>query len=176
MLEFNKILGELVVLEAKNALNIRQLGNKEKLPMDLLLLADPSREMVMAYANRGECYVAEIEEKVIGVYILLPARPGIVELANVAVAKEHQGKGFGKRLVLDAIRRAGKRGFKTIEVGTGNSSISQLALYQKCGFRISGVDRGFFVRHYAETIYENGIRCRDMVRLSLDLVETTCKG
>lgn len=130
----------------------------------------------MAYANRGECYVAEIEEKVIGVYILLPARPGIVELANVAVAKKHQGKGFGKRLVLDAIRRAGKRGFKTIEVGTGNSSISQLALYQKCGFRISGVDRGFFVRHYAETIYENGIRCRDMVRLSLDLVETTCKG
>ncbi|KGT39255.1 acetyltransferase [Heyndrickxia coagulans P38] len=163
-------------MEAKNALNIRRLGGKEKLPMDLLLLADPSREMVMAYANRGECYVAEIEEKVIGVYILLPARPGIVELANVAVAKEHQGKGFGKRLVLDAIRRAGKRGFKTIEVGTGNSSISQLALYQKCGFRISGVDRGFFVRHYAETIYENGIRCRDMVRLSLDLVETTCKG
>lgn len=132
--------------------------------------------MVMAYANRGECYVAEIEEKVIGVYILLAARPGIVELANVAVAKKHQGKGFGKRLVLDAIRRAGKRGFKTIEVGTGNSSISQLALYQKCGFRITGVDRGFFVRHYAETIYENGIRCRDMVRLSLDLVETTCKG
>lgn len=168
--------GELAVLEAKNALNIRRLGGKEKLPMDLLLLADPSREMVMAYANRGECYVAAIEEKVIGVYILLPARPGIVELANVAVAKEHQGKGFGKRLVLDAIRRAGKRGFKTIEVGTGNSSISQLALYQKCGFRISGVDRGFFVRHYAETIYENGIRCRDMVRLSLDLVETTCKG
>lgn len=163
-------------MEAKNALNIRRLGGKEKLPMDLLLLADPSREMVMAYANRGECYVAEIEEKVIGVYILLPARPGIVELANVAVAKEHQGKGFGKRLVLDAIRRAGKRGFKTIEVGTGNSSISQLALYQKCGFRITGVDRGFFVRHYAETIYENGIRCRDMVRLSLDLVETTCKG
>ncbi|SHE59615.1 Acetyltransferase (GNAT) family protein [Heyndrickxia coagulans DSM 1 = ATCC 7050] len=163
-------------MEAKNALNIRRLGGKETLPMDLLLLADPSREMVMAYANRGECYVAEIEEKVIGVYILLPARPGIVELANVAVAKKHQGKGFGKRLVLDAIRRAGKRGFKTIEVGTGNSSISQLALYQKCGFRISGVDRGFFVRHYAETIYENGIRCRDMVRLSLDLVETTCKG
>lgn len=163
-------------MEVKKALNIRQLGNKEKLPMDLLLLADPSREMVMAYAKRGECYVAEFEGKIIGVYILLAARPGIVELANVAVAKKHQGKGFGKRLVLDAIRRAGKRGFKTIEVGTGNSSISQLALYQKCGFRITGVDRGFFVRHYAETIYENGIRCRDMVRLSLDLVETTCKG
>lgn len=176
MLEFNKIWGELAVLEAKNALNIRQLGNKEKLPMDLLLLADPSREMVMAYAKRGECYVAEIEGKIIGVYILLAARPGIVELANVAVSKEHHGKGFGKRLVLDAIQRAGRKGFKTIEVGTGNSSISQLALYQKCGFRISGVDRDFFVRHYDEPIYENGIHCRDMVRLSLDLEETACKG
>jgi hypothetical protein len=44
-----------------------------------------------------------------------------------------------------------------------------LALYQKCGFRIVGVDLDFFIRHYPEKIYENGIQCRDMIRLSLDL-------
>ncbi|MGX8177137.1 GNAT family N-acetyltransferase [Exiguobacterium artemiae] len=58
---------------------------------------------------------------------------------------------------------------QTIEIGTGNSSIGQLALYQKCGFRIVGVDLNFFLRHYEEDIIENGIRCTDMIRLSQDV-------
>ena len=60
-------------------------------------------------------------------------------------------------------------GYKTIEVGTGNSSIGQLALYQKCGFRITSIDRDFFIRNYEDDIFENGIWCRDMIRLSQDL-------
>jgi hypothetical protein len=70
---------------------------------------------------------------------------------------------------MDAVHRAKRNGYKTIEVGTGNSSIGQLALYQKCGFRITGIDRDFFIRHYEEDIFENDIQCRDMVRLSQDL-------
>lgn len=57
-----------------------------------------------------------------------------------------------------AIHHAKLHNFKTIEVGTGNSSIGQLALYQKCGFRITGVDRDFFIRHYIEEIFESGIQ------------------
>ena len=68
----------------------------------------------------------------------------------------------------DAVEEAKRKGYKTIEVGTGNSSIGQLVLYQKCGFRISGIDIDFFVRHYPEEIFENGIQCRDMIRLSQD--------
>lgn len=45
------------------------------------------------------------------------------------------------------------------------------ALYQKCGFRIVGIDRDFFTDHYPEPIYENGIWCRDMIRLSIHLSE-----
>ncbi|MTH53404.1 GNAT family N-acetyltransferase [Bacillus mangrovi] len=147
----------------------RELTKGEELPMELLLLADPSRESVEEYRNRGDCFIAENEQQIIGVYVLLPTRPGTVELVNVAVIEEQHGKGIGKRLVKDAIEEAKKRGYKTIEVGTGNSGIGQLALYQKCGFRIVGVDMDFFVRHYPEDIFENGIQCRDMIRLSQDL-------
>lgn len=56
-------------------------------------------------------------------------------------------------------------GFETVEIGTGNSSIDQLAFYQKCGFRIAAIDPDFFIRHYPEPIFENGIQCRDMIRL-----------
>jgi ribosomal protein S18 acetylase RimI-like enzyme len=150
-------------------MEIRKLNKGEKLPMELLLLADPSRVIVEEYVYRGECFIAELEQLTIGVYVLLPTRPKTVELVNVAVAEGQHGMGIGKRLVLDAIKVAKIQGYQTIEIGTGNSSVGQLALYQKCGFRIIGVDMDFFVRHYAEKIFENGIRCKDMIRLSRDL-------
>lgn len=78
-------------------------------------------------------------------------------------------EGIGKRLVLLAVEVARKAGLRTIELGTGNSSVGQLRLYQKCGFRIVGVDIDFFIRHYDQPIFENGIECRDMIRLKQDL-------
>ncbi|MGM0864192.1 MAG: GNAT family N-acetyltransferase [Bacillota bacterium] len=148
---------------------IRKRNTDEDLPMELLLLADPSEEIVKEYVTRGECFVAELEQKMVGVYVLLPTRPETIELVNVAVAEEMHGRGIGKQLVMDAVKVARSKGYKTIEVGTGNSGIGQLALYQKCGFRMVGVDMDFFIRHYSEEIYENGIQCRDMIRLSQDL-------
>ncbi|WML39564.1 GNAT family N-acetyltransferase [Neobacillus sp. OS1-2] len=148
---------------------IRKLNIDEEPPMDLLLLADPSKVIIKEYMQRGECFVAETDAQIIGVYVLLPTRPETVELVNIAVIETQHGKGLGKQLVINAIQVAKSKGYRTIEVGTGNSSIGQLALYQKCGFRITGVDIDFFIRHYPEEIFENGIQCRDMVRLSQDL-------
>ncbi|MFT4417238.1 GNAT family N-acetyltransferase [Fredinandcohnia humi] len=148
---------------------IRKLNIDEVPPMDLLLLADPSRTIVEEYLQRGECFVAESKGQIIGVYVLLPTRPETIEIVNIAVKESQHGKGFGKQLVMNAIKEAKTKGYRTIEVGTGNSSIGQLALYQKCGFRITGVDMDFFVRHYPEEIFENGIQCMDMIRLYQDL-------
>lgn len=150
-------------------MKIRKLNIGEKPPMNLLLLADPSPKIVEDYITRGECFLAESNQQIIGVYVLLPTRPNTVELVNLAVVEDQQSRGIGKQLVIDAIQTARLKGYKTIEIGTGNSSIGQLALYQKCGFRIIGVDINFFVRYYPEEIFENGIQCRDMIRLSQDL-------
>jgi ribosomal protein S18 acetylase RimI-like enzyme len=150
-------------------MNIRKINYGESLPFDLLLEADPSRKMVEDYINRGECYVAEDLNMIVGVYVLLPTRPKTVELINISVLESKQGRGIGKKLVLHASQIAKESGYETIEIGTGNSSIGQLALYQKCGFRIIGVDRDYFIKYYTEEIYENRIRCRDMIRLSKDL-------
>lgn len=150
-------------------MDIRKLNIDEEPPIDLLLLADPSRILVEEYVQSGECFIAESDNQIIGVYVLLPTRPETVELVNIAVVETQRGKGLGKQLVMNAIQTAKSRGYRTIEVGTGNSSIGQLALYQKCGFRIIGIDIDFFVRHYPEEIFENGIQCRDMLRLSQDL-------
>ena len=150
-------------------MEIKRLEKQEKVPLKLLLLADPSKIIVEDYVAKGECFIAENEEQTIGVYVLLPTRPQTVEIVNVAVAEDHQGKGIGKLLVSHAIRIAKTQGYKTIEIGTGNSSIGQLVLYQKCGFRIVSVDHNYFIKHYSDEIYENGIQCIDMIRLSQDL-------
>lgn len=154
---------------AVSAVQIQEAGPGEPLPMELLLLADPSVELVQEYAQRGRLLLAESDGEVIGVAVLIQTRPATLELVNVAVHPDRQGEGIGKRLVLHAIAMAREAGADTLELGTGNSSLQQLGLYQKCGFRIVGVDRDFFVRHYPEPIVENGILCRDMIRLSLDL-------
>ena len=147
-------------------MDVRLLNENEIPPMNLLLLADPSQKIVEGYLNRGDCYIAESDNQVIGVYILLPTGPETVEVANIAVVEKHHGKGIGKMLVINAIQTAKKKGYKKIEIGTGNSSLGQLALYQKCGFRITGIDIDFFIRCYQEEIFENGIQCRDMIRLT----------
>lgn len=150
-------------------MKIRELRPEEQYPLELLLLADPNQKLVEDYIGRGECFVAEEDGSILGEYVLLPTRPETIEIVNIAVAEHCHGKGIGKKLVNDAIKRAKERGYKTIEIGTGNSSVGQLALYQKCGFRIVGIDKDFFIRHYDEEIYENGIQVIDMVRLSQDL-------
>ncbi|MTW87156.1 GNAT family N-acetyltransferase [Virgibacillus dakarensis] len=150
-------------------MQIRELNVNEKPPIELLLLADPSQKLVEEYLKRGECYVADNNKEIIGVYVLLPTIPETVEIANIAVSENEQGKGVGKELMMDAIQKAKAKGYKTIEVGTGNSSIGQLAFYQKCGFRMTSIDSDFFIRHYQDDIFENGIWCRDMIRLTQDL-------
>jgi ribosomal protein S18 acetylase RimI-like enzyme len=149
--------------------NIRLLVATEDAPIELLLLADPSEEIIKDYLSRGECFVALNNEEIIGILVLIKTRPETIEIVNIAVREDFQGLGIGKKLILNAIEKAKTQNAKTIEIGTGNSSIDQLIIYQKCGFRITGIDRDFFTRHYNEMIYENGIQCRDMIRLSLDL-------
>jgi N-acetylglutamate synthase-like GNAT family acetyltransferase len=148
-------------------MKIRKLLKHEAPPFELLLFADPSREMVEQYIAKGECHVAEEEGKIVGVYVLIKLGVTTMEIINIAVDERMHGRGIGKKLINDAIQTAKLFGCKSLEVGTGNSSIDQLAFYQKCGFRMDGIIKDFFVNHYEEEIFENGIWCRDMIRFSM---------
>ncbi|MNX53584.1 putative N-acetyltransferase YvbK [compost metagenome] len=141
----------------------------ETLPMDLLLLADPDKHMIETYIHNGSIYKLLEDEQVLGVSVLVPRPGATAEIVNIAIAEDAQGKGFGTRLLQHTIDAARQAGYLHLKVGTGNSSLDQLAFYQKNGFRIVGVLRDYFVKHYNEPIFENGIPCRDMVLLEMDL-------
>lgn len=150
-------------------MKIRKLHRNERIPFEILLLADPSRELIQTYFTEGECYVAEENGEKIGVFVIVALPGNTLEIKNIAVCEDRQGQGIGKKLLQEAIEIAKRKGCVHIEIGTGNSSIGQLALYQKCGFRITGVVKDFFVQHYDEVIMENGIQCMDMIRLKLEI-------
>ncbi len=138
-------------------------------PWPLLLDADPLRSLIDSYIHQSTVMGLMEGDAVIAVVVLLPRDRQVVEVMNIAVAPSHQGKKLGKLLLAAAVERSRHQGTKHMLVGTGSSSISQLAFYQKMGFRLESIDRDYFVRHYPEPIYENGIWCRDRVILTLDL-------
>lgn len=84
-------------------------------------------------------------------------------------SEELHNNGIGKRLLLYVIEEIKKGDAEAIEIGTGNPGVVQMLLYQKCGFRIVGIDFDFFRRTHSEPIYENGIECRDMIRMRIEL-------
>ncbi|MFJ6413163.1 GNAT family N-acetyltransferase [Terribacillus saccharophilus] len=151
-------------------MKIRKLHpTTETPPMDLLLEADPSITKIESYLRHGSSFIAEIDNHISGIYVLLPTSSDIVEVINISVREADQGKGIGRKLIHHAIEQARAQGYTCLEVGTGNSSIDQIAFYQKCGFRMIAIDHDFFLRNYERPIFENGIQCRDMIRFRYNL-------
>ena len=140
--------------------HIQQLTDLRQCPYHLLELADPSRAQIDAYLATGTCHVAIHDDTIVGVLVLDEIDATRLEVKNIAVAPTEQGKGLGKRLLAYASVLAREDGYKTLVIGTGNSSIGQLTLYQKVGFELVRIEKDYFVKHYPEPIIENGIPCR----------------
>ncbi len=141
----------------------------ENPPRELLLLADESPASVDDYSGRGTCYVACSDGRIVGEYVLLHTRPFTAEIVNIAVAPDCQRQGVGTALLAHAAATAREAGFRILEIGTGDTGAGQIALYERCGFVRCGVDRGYFLKYYPAPVLENGVQCRDMVRLRMEL-------
>ncbi|MEH7352612.1 GNAT family N-acetyltransferase [Neobacillus drentensis] len=141
---------------------------KRNLFFDYLLIADESEEIVIKYINDGEMFSICCEGKIAGVVLFMFHPNGIVELKNIALTEDYRGKGLGKLVVNEAFDLYKIKGLHKMIVGTANSSIENLAFYQKLGFRMVEIKKDFF-KNYPEPIYENGIRAMDMVMFEKEL-------
>lgn len=150
-------------------LSIRPLKPEEALPLDLLLLADPSEEMLNQYLEGSEILVAESGNEVVGVCVVCRIDDQTAEIKNIAVSEDQQGKGIGRSLLKEAGITAAAVGFKKLIIGTGDTGFRQIRMYQAAGFEISDVKKNFFVDNYPEPLYENGLLIKDMIVLSKSL-------
>lgn len=150
-------------------LKIKALADGEAIPFDLLELADPSRKQIESYLKTSSCHIITYENLAIGVLVLQAIDSTRIEIKNIAILPSEQGKGLGTQLLNYAEEYCRKEAYKSLIIGTGNSSIGQLALYQKLGFEIAEIKHRFFLEHYSEPIFENGIQCKHMIVLKKDL-------
>jgi N-acetylglutamate synthase-like GNAT family acetyltransferase len=157
---------ELLVNEMPDELNTL---DSQLAPMELLLEADPAVEKIKHYLKKGTCYAFKRNGKIIAACVLNNLWCKQTEIKNISVKKEFRNKGIGKALIKSVINKCKEDRIKKIVLGTGNSSINQIAFYQKCGFRIKTVWKDFFLKNYKEKIMENGIQCVDMIRFEMKI-------
>ena len=111
--------------------------------LELLLSADPDLISIQRYLPNSSIIVCIEKNLCVGIAVL-SISDNHFELKNIAVMSDFQGQGIAKHLILEVSQLAKKLGANRLEVGTVNSSLDQLALYQKCGFRITHIEKDFF--------------------------------
>ena len=79
-------------------MKIREVNKNKKQFISLLLLADEQESMVDRYLEKGTMYVLE-DNDVKAECVVTDEGNGILEIKNIAVDPENQGKGYGKALI-----------------------------------------------------------------------------
>lgn len=158
------------------AINIRQARNDElEVLMPILLLAEGSeRALRWGLANLVDAiYRMDDGEHLVGA-ATMKWRDDPCEIMELAIVPKFQKQGLGKQFVAWLIQQARARGKRQVLVGTANSSISNVAFYQKCGFRMDHVRQNYFW-YLSEPSYENGIQIQDMLVFRFDLVPQSAR-
>ena len=130
--------------------------------MELLLLADEQEDMVEKYLDNGTMFVLE-DNGIKAECVVTDEGNGILEIKNIAVVPECQGKGYGKALIA-FIEDRYRNEYSLLQVGTGDSPLT-IPFYQKCGFTEHHRIKDFFTNNYDRPIVECGIQLTDMVVL-----------
>ena len=136
-------------------------GNKKQL-LSLLLLADEQEDMIDRYLDRGTIYVLD-DDGIKCECVVTDEGDGVLEIKNLAVEPECQGKGYG-RAMIDFVAARYRGQFSVLQVGTGDSPLT-VPFYEKCGFVRSHIVKNFFTDNYDHPIFECGIQLVDMVYL-----------
>lgn len=148
-------------------MNYRQIA-PETIPMELLLLADPSEKCIHSYLLGSICFGVFDGEDLLGACVVNSKQDGVSEIYNLAVLETHQKRGIGTNLMRFVLAELAQQGIKMVELGTGLFG-HQLAFYQSLGFEVESVVKDFFVENYDEPIFERGQQHIDMARMSKSL-------
>lgn len=133
--------------------------------MNLLMIADPDIKCIDKYIDQGSLIAMFESGRCIGVLHYKNKCNKVVEIMNIGILQSHLNKGYGSKLLRYAIENIKTEGNLKIMLGTGDSSLKNVAFYKRHGFRILEVWQDYFIENYDEEIYEDGVQCRDMVRM-----------
>ncbi|WP_405863572.1 GNAT family N-acetyltransferase [Streptomyces sp. NBC_00005] len=146
-------------------------GSREKL-RPLLELAEDSPTQLDSYIEDGRVLVALRGTDAIGhLQLVASDRAGTLEIKNMAVRKDLQRTGVGRRLMRCAIDLVCRESGRCLLVATAAADIGNLRFYQRLGFRMQAIERNAFTPRtgYEPSTLIDGIELRDRVWLDLPL-------
>ncbi|MBD3402901.1 GNAT family N-acetyltransferase [candidate division GN15 bacterium] len=106
-------------------------------PYDRIVLNDPQNQVIRL---GGSILFARLESEIVGTCALLRHTERKFELAKMAVAESHQGRGIGRRLTEAAIARARQQGAGQLVLATSRLLEPANRLYRACGFEYAERD------------------------------------
>lgn len=147
-------------------MEIKQVTGDKKQYLELLLLADPSEDMINKYLEQGEMFAMTENGVVICIAVVLPLSDSVCELKNIAVESRFQRSWKGSEMIRFLLAHYGGW-FDKMIVGTARDGGR---FYEKNGFVYSHTVKNFFKDNYDEPVLdENGEEYTDMFYYKKDL-------
>ena len=149
----------------KPRMQVKKIENKEDY-IDLLLEADPSRDMIHKYLNDSDVYALKKEDELISIAVILHIDRKTLELKNIVTTEKYRNKGYAKTL-LKSLCGNYKQKYDRMLVGVAENNIP---FYVKQGFdKYEKTIKNYFIDNYNEEIKDGDLICTDLIYYSKDL-------
>lgn len=149
----------------ESRMQVKKIENKEDY-IDLLLEADPSKDMIHKYLNDSDVYALKKEDELISIAVILHIDRKTLELKNIVTKENFRNKGYAKTL-LKSLCGNYKQKYDRMLVGTTENNIP---FYVKQGFdKYEKRIKNFFIDNYKEKIKDGELTCTDLIYYSKDL-------
>lgn len=146
-------------LPGRTNIQVKKIENKEDY-IDLLLEADPSKDMISKYLNDSDMYGLKVDEEIVTLAVILHIDKNTLELKNLVTKEEYRGKGYSKKL-LKSLCSNYKQKYSKMLVGTTENNIP---FYVKQGFdKYEKTIKNFFIDNYKEEIWDGDLHCTDLI-------------
>ena len=155
-------------LPVKRSIFIKKEKYNKEQYMNLLLEADPEKEVIEKYLKDGELFVLKYKEEVACVAVITRVNETICELKNLTTVEKYRGKGYAKKMIKYLFDNY-KQKYDKMIVGTSENNIPFLV---KQGFdKYEKTIKNYFIDNYDEEIIDGDLQCIDMYYYSKDLKE-----
>ncbi|MHC5217378.1 GNAT family N-acetyltransferase [Enterococcus sp. LJL128] len=147
-------------------MEIQLINEHKKDFLDLLLLADEEEHRIDKYLERGQLF-ALYDNGLKSICVVTDEGEGIYELQSLATYEQFQGRGYGKHLISYIANYYQDQGTAML---AGTDDVPWiLSFYESCGFKIFSRLENYFIEHYKEPMFEDGIQLKDKVYLKMEL-------
>lgn len=146
-------------------MQVKKIENKEDY-IDLLLEADPSKDMIHKYLNDSDVYALKKGDELISIAVICTISRKTLELKNIVTKESYRNKGYAK-ILLKSLCGNYKQKYDRMLVGTTENNIP---FYVKQGFdKYEKTIKNFFIDNYDKEIKDGDLICTDLIYYSKDL-------